>query len=104
MGFCPNTIGENTRRTGRAASRGGGATDAAARLTTWSGPATVRAYPVAHGRDGTAQQELVVLDTGRGRALARVLDPELLVDAESRELVGESVQVSTDGHRNLARW
>jgi acetyl-CoA C-acetyltransferase len=73
-------------------------------LTTWSGPATVRAYTVAHGRDGSPQQGLVVLDTEAGRALARVLEPDLLVDAESRELVGESVTVSTDGRRNEARW
>ena len=32
-------------------------------LTTWSGPATVCAYTVAHGRDGAPQQGLVVLDT-----------------------------------------
>lgn len=73
-------------------------------LTTWSGPATVAAYTVAHGRDGAAQQGLVVLDTRQGRALARVHDPDLLADAESRELVGQRVQVSTDGKRNEARW
>lgn len=73
-------------------------------LTTWSGPATVRAYTVAHGRDGAAQQGLLVLDTKDGRALARVHDPDLLADAESRELVGAAVTVTTDGQRNEARW
>jgi acetyl-CoA C-acetyltransferase len=73
-------------------------------LTAWSGPGTVRAYTVAHGRDGAPTQGLVVLDTTDGRALARVHELELLLDAESRELVGEDVTVTTDGRRNEARW
>jgi acetyl-CoA C-acetyltransferase len=73
-------------------------------LTTFSGPATVCAYTVAHGRDGAAEQGLVVLDTEAGRALARVYEADLLVDAESRELVGQAVSVTTDGTRNEARW
>lgn len=73
-------------------------------LADWSGAATVLAYTVAHGRDGSAEQGLVVLDTPDGRALARVKDPELLADAESRELVGQSVVVTTDGTCNEARW
>ncbi|MEB4208038.1 acetyl-CoA synthetase [Mycobacterium sp. 94-17] len=73
-------------------------------LTAWAGPATVAAYTVAHGRDGSPQQGLVVLDTDDGRALARIHQPELLVDAESRELVGQAVRVTTDGKRNEATW
>lgn len=73
-------------------------------LTAWSGVGTVRAYTVAHGRDGAPTQGLVVLDTADGRALARVHELELLLDAESRELVGGTVTVSTDGRRNEARW
>ena len=73
-------------------------------LKSYSGPATVRAYTVAHGRDGAPHQGLVVLDTEDGRALARVHAPDLLADAESRELVGAHVTVSTDGQRNEARW
>lgn len=73
-------------------------------LTTWAGPATVCAYTVAHGRDGAAERGLVVLDTAAGRALARVHEPDLLADAESRELVGQAVTVTTDGKRNEARW
>lgn len=73
-------------------------------LTGWAGPATVRAYTVAHGRDGAPVQGLVVLDTTEGRALARVHESELLLDAESRELVGSAVTVTTDGRRNEARW
>lgn len=73
-------------------------------LTTYAGPATVCAYTVAHGRDGAPQQGLVVLDTEDGRALARVHDADLLADAESRELVGQAVTVTTDGKSNEARW
>jgi acetyl-CoA C-acetyltransferase len=73
-------------------------------LTTFSGPAAVCAYTAAHGRDGAPQQGLVVLDTEDGRALARVHDSDLLADAESRELVGQAVTVTTDGTRNEARW
>ena len=73
-------------------------------LTTWSGPGTVCAYTVAHGRDGEPTQGLVVLDTTEGRALARVRDRDLLLDAESRELVGLDVSVTTDGRCNEARW
>jgi acetyl-CoA C-acetyltransferase len=73
-------------------------------LTAYSGPATVCAYTVAHGRDGAPEQGLLVLDTEVGRALARVYASDLLVDAESRELVGQPVTVITDGKRNEARW
>ncbi len=73
-------------------------------LTDYSGPATVAAYTVAHGRDGSAERGLVVLDTPEGRAVARVHDADLLADAEDRELVGQAVTVSTDGKRNEARW
>jgi acetyl-CoA C-acetyltransferase len=73
-------------------------------LTTWSGPATVRAYTVAHGRDNAPTRGLVVLDTTEGRALARVHQHDLLLDAESRELVGADVTVTTDGRCNEARW
>lgn len=73
-------------------------------LTTWSGPATVCAYTVAHGRDGAAQQGLLVLDTESGRALARVQRADLLADAEATELVGQAVTVTTDGQRNQANW
>ncbi|WP_234805979.1 acetyl-CoA synthetase [Mycolicibacterium insubricum] len=73
-------------------------------LTTWSGPASVCAYTVAHGRDGAPVQGLLVLDTAQGRALARVHDADLLAEAESTELVDRDVVVTTDGERNVARW
>ena len=72
-------------------------------LADYSGPATVVAYTVAHGRDGSADRGLVVLDTPHGRAMARVHEPALLADAEERELVGQAVTVTTDGKRNEAR-
>lgn len=73
-------------------------------LTTYTGSGTVCAYTVAHGRDSAPVQGLVVVDTADGRALARVHDRDLLADAESRELVGEKVELDTDGRRNEARW
>jgi acetyl-CoA C-acetyltransferase len=73
-------------------------------LVTYSGPATVCAYTVAHGRDGVPEQGLLVLDTDQGGALARVYRADLLADAEARELVGQLVTVTTDGKRNEARW
>jgi acetyl-CoA C-acetyltransferase len=73
-------------------------------LTAWSGTGTVCAYTVAHGRDGAPTQGLTVLDTSDGRALARVYQQDLLLNAESRELVGADVVVTTDGRRNEARW
>lgn len=73
-------------------------------LTTWCGVGTVQAYTVAHGRDGEPERGLVILDTDEGRAIARVYEPDLLADAESRELVGATVTTTTDGKRNEARW
>jgi acetyl-CoA C-acetyltransferase len=70
-----------------------------------SGRATVAAYTVEHGRDGAAQRGLLVLDLPGGeRAYARVSDPALLADAESRELVGGEVKLETDGSVNTATW
>ena len=89
---------------GRSPGRSGGLPAATRRSSRHGpGPATVCAYTVAHGRDGAPQQGLVVLDTAAGRALARVHDADLLADAESRELVGQAVSVTTDGTRNEAR-
>ncbi|HWB67506.1 MAG TPA: acetyl-CoA synthetase [Mycobacteriales bacterium] len=72
---------------------------------THEGEAAVAAYTVAHARDGGAESGLLILDLPDGaRAYARVRDPDLLADAESRELVGESVKVTTDGRTNSASW
>jgi acetyl-CoA C-acetyltransferase len=67
------------------------------------GPATVAAYTVGHDREGPVSG-LLVLDVTGGRTLARVSDAELLADAESRELVGQQVSVTTAGKRNSATW
>lgn len=73
-------------------------------VTTFAGTAKVLAYTVAHGSDNQPIEGLVVLDTDEGRTLARIRQPELLLDAESRELVGQAVTVSTNGAANEARW
>ena len=65
-------------------------------LTTWSGGGTVRAYTVAHGRDGAPAQGLVVLDTVDGRALARVHQPDLLA---GRGVTGTGRHRSHGDHR-----
>ena len=72
-------------------------------IDTYDGDATVSAYTVAHDREGP-QSALLVLDVPGGRTLARAHEPELLADAESRELVGATVSVSTDGKKNTATW
>jgi acetyl-CoA C-acetyltransferase len=71
----------------------------------YEGEATVAAYSVAHGHDGPQVGVVVVdLPTADGRAYARVTDAALLAEAESVELVGREVTVSTDGTSNTARW
>jgi acetyl-CoA C-acetyltransferase len=70
---------------------------------TFAGTGTVAAYTVAHDREGP-QNALVVLDVHGGRTLARAYEAELLADAESRELVGATVSVTTDGKKNTATW
>jgi acetyl-CoA C-acetyltransferase len=72
-------------------------------LDSYAGEATVAAYTVAHDREGP-QNALLVLDVPGGRTLARAYEPDLLADAESRELVGSSVTVATDGAKNTATW
>jgi acetyl-CoA C-acetyltransferase len=72
-------------------------------VDTFEGTGIVAAYTVAHDREGP-QSALVVLDVPGGRTLARAYEPELLIDAESRELVGATVTVTTDGKKNTATW
>jgi acetyl-CoA C-acetyltransferase len=73
-------------------------------VDSYDGDATVAAYTVAHDRDNTPANGLLVLDVPDGRTLARVEEPELLADAVSRELVGQSVTVTSVGTTNQARW
>jgi acetyl-CoA C-acetyltransferase len=71
---------------------------------TYSGPATVAAYTVAHGRDGEAEWGVAVCDLPGGsgeRAYARIDDPALMAEAEATELVGANVDlVAGDGNVN----
>ena len=61
---------------------------------TWEGEADVAAYSVVHGRDGAPEWALLVCDVAPGsRAYARATEPELLVRAESEELVGRRVRL-----------
>jgi acetyl-CoA C-acetyltransferase len=72
-------------------------------IDSYDGTAAVAAYTVAHDREGPTSG-LLALDVPDGRTLARVSEPDLLADAESRELVGAVVTVTTDGKRNTATW
>jgi acetyl-CoA C-acetyltransferase len=72
-------------------------------VDSYDGNGTVAAYTVAHDRNG-AQSALLVLDVPGGRTLARVHQPELLADAESRELVGTEVKVTSGSGKNAATW
>jgi acetyl-CoA C-acetyltransferase len=71
---------------------------------TFSGSATVAAYSVVHGRDGGPEWGVAVCDVGDGtRGYARMADADLLAAAESDELVGRQVTVSTNENVNTAR-
>ncbi len=61
------------------------------------GPATVAAYSVVHGRDGTPEWALLVCDLAEGaRTYAKLLDPAACRDAEVTELVGARVRLHTE--------
>jgi acetyl-CoA C-acetyltransferase len=105
-GIYSTTPGEVTPPDG---ARVQGELDAAGEPTvvdTYAGEATVAAYSIAHGNDGAPDWGVVVVDlpTADTRAYAKVLDPDLLADAEHNELVGRAVTVTTDGTRNVATW
>lgn len=73
-----------------------------------TGPATVSAYSVVHGRDGAPAWGLAVCDlagsTSGERAYAKVLDPGLLAEMERIEWVGAEVElVAGEGDANLVR-
>jgi acetyl-CoA C-acetyltransferase len=69
----------------------------------WSGPATVAAYTVHHGRDGGATDAVVVCDVdGAARCYGKALDASLLAALEAEEWVGRRVTlVADDGGVNL---
>lgn len=67
----------------------------------YTGPATVAAYSVVHGRDGSAEWALLVCDVdGATRCYARADDPDLLADLEVNEWVGRRVELRADGNVN----
>jgi acetyl-CoA C-acetyltransferase len=69
--------------------------------STYTGPATVAAYTVAHGRDGAPEWGLAVCDlplSSGERAYAKILDPSLLADVEAREWVGATVELVDGGN------
>ncbi len=76
------------------------------------GDATVAAYSVAHGRDGSPEWGVAVCDVPGGRCYARLEDADLLRGAEREELVGTTVTLETrtvplmtggEGPRNVVR-
>jgi acetyl-CoA C-acetyltransferase len=74
-------------------------------VAAYAGPAVVAGYTVAHDRDGAPRKGILVVDLpAGGRAYAQVTREELMADAESRELVGQPVELVTDGEVNVARW
>ena len=59
-------------------------------------------YSVVHGRDGSAESGLAVVDLPDGtRAYARVEDADVLAEMEATEWVGSEVELRTgEGGRN----
>jgi len=72
---------------------------------SYAGRATVATYTVAHGRGGQAEWGLAVCDLDDGsRAYAKMLDPDLLAQAEATELVGRTVSlVPGDNNANVVK-
>jgi acetyl-CoA C-acetyltransferase len=72
---------------------------------SYAGRATVATYTVAHGRGGGAEWGLAVCDLPDGtRAYAKMLDADLLAQAEVEELVGATVTlVPGDNNANVVK-
>ena len=72
---------------------------------SYAGRATVATYTVAHGRGGGAEWGLAVCDLPDGtRAYAKMLDADLLAQAEAEELVGTTVTlVPGDNNANVVK-
>ncbi|HTD50061.1 MAG TPA: acetyl-CoA synthetase [Acidimicrobiia bacterium] len=82
-------------------------------VAQYDGDATVSAYSVVHGRDGSPEWALLVCDLPSGdRTYAQARAVELCIDAETTELVGRTVTLhprTVDGPAgtrrvNLATW
>jgi acetyl-CoA C-acetyltransferase len=70
---------------------------------TFAGSATVAAYSVVHGREGGPEWGIAVCDTGEGdRTYARMVDADLLEAAETEELVGTTLTLTTSENVNTA--
>lgn len=60
----------------------------------YAGPATVTTYTLMYDRHGTATHGAAICDLPSGaRAYARILDADLLAQAEHTELVGQPVEI-----------
>ncbi|HEV3353692.1 MAG TPA: acetyl-CoA acetyltransferase [Acidimicrobiales bacterium] len=72
---------------------------------SYAGRATVATYTVAHGRSGEAEWGLAVCDVDAGtRCYAKILDADLLAQAEATELVGTTVTlVPGDNNANVVK-
>jgi acetyl-CoA C-acetyltransferase len=66
-------------------------------VDTHTGDATVATFSVLHGRDGSPEWGALVCDVeGGARCYARLEDPVALAAAESEELIGRTVHLTTD--------
>jgi acetyl-CoA C-acetyltransferase len=79
-------------------------------LESFDGTAKVATYSVVHGRDGRPEWAALVCDVpadggaAAARCYARLADPEALLLAESEELIGHPVHLTSDGEgRTTAR-
>lgn len=73
-------------------------------VDSYEGTATVAAYTVHHGPDGTPTDAVAVCDLPGGqRAYARSTDPDTLSRMEREEWVGRPVELTTDGAVNTLR-
>jgi acetyl-CoA C-acetyltransferase len=68
------------------------------------GPATIAAYTVHHGSDGTPTEALLVCDLpgGPARCYARTTDAGLMAAMEDEEFVGRRIDLRHDGSVNTA--
>ncbi len=70
---------------------------------TYEGPATVAAYSIVHGRDGSPEWGIAVCDVADGvRTYAKMNEADLLAAAEEVELVGRTLTVTTSENVNTA--
>jgi acetyl-CoA C-acetyltransferase len=59
------------------------------------GDATIAAYCVAHGRDGSPERAVLVCDVGAGaRTYANITDADTLALAETEEIIGRTLRLT----------